>query len=89
MITKRKASDSLTTSNIEDILGFPVISEIPFDEEVEKSLCLRYPVVFTQPLAKSSVEFKKLAARLIGSEYKPTLIEKKQSLLKTLGLIKK
>lgn len=83
----------LSVDNIETILNKPVISEIPYDDNVRASLKAKHPVVFAYPDSKASEKYKKLAARLIGTVYgepstyeeiiKPTFFEK---IMQVLGL---
>lgn len=64
-------NSELTIDEVEALLGYPVVSVIPEDHVVHDSLSAKTPVVSYKPNAKSSVEFKKLAASLIGFDYEP------------------
>lgn len=59
----------LTNKSIESILEKKVIGEIPDDPHIYHSLKLRHPVVYSHPDSPSSVDFKKLAAFLLGENY--------------------
>ncbi|RLI99524.1 MAG: hypothetical protein DRP08_07115, partial [Candidatus Aenigmatarchaeota archaeon] len=62
----------LCTKDFEDVVGVPVVSIIPEDEKVMKSVYKGMPVVLYNPNSHAAREFKKLAALLIGEEYKDT-----------------
>lgn len=59
----------LTSSDIERLTGLPVISEVPFDRNVQKSLSLGKPLVLENPYSPASIEINKLAASLLGEKY--------------------
>ena len=63
------AAHELSPKNIEEFLELPVLAVVPMDENVKKSIAMRTPVVFSFPDSIASIEFKKLAARLIGHRY--------------------
>ena len=71
----------LSLKNIETILEKPIIGVIPLDATVKKSLYLKNPVNYTHPNAKSSIAYKKLAAKLIGDKYVES-VEEDESLYK-------
>ena len=60
----------LTKNEVEHFTGIPVISSIPYDKNVNKSLALKTPVTVLNPKASASKEIFKLASNLIGEEYK-------------------
>ncbi|MFH1107431.1 MAG: AAA family ATPase [Candidatus Micrarchaeota archaeon] len=68
----------LQKSAVENLAGVNVISVIPRDDHVPKSLAAQVPVVLQHPDAPSSQEFMALAARLAGLSVnkEPTLKEK-------------
>jgi septum site-determining protein MinD len=69
MVGKEKYE--LNPKEVEQIAEIPVISSIPVDKNVLKSLTLKVPVYLFSPNSPASNEMKKLAAKLIGREYKP------------------
>ena len=75
----------LERNNIEAFLEAKVIAEIPEDIKVKRSIAMKHPVVYTHPDAPSSVAFKKLAAKLMGQKYKPSLSEKPDKINKLLS----
>ena len=66
----------VSVSNIETLLEKPVISVIPFDSSMREALVMKDAVVFTHPKSPAAVAYKKLAAMLIGREYKEPEKEK-------------
>ena len=61
----------LTPQDIERLVELPVISIIPRDKHILRSLASKIPVVDLNPNSPASREIKKLAATLLGEEYKP------------------
>jgi MinD-like ATPase involved in chromosome partitioning or flagellar assembly len=61
----------LSTYEVEQLVELPVISQIPRDKEVLRSLSSKLPVVDLNPKAKASREISRLAAYLVGEEYRP------------------
>lgn len=61
----------LTNNEVEKLVELPVVSNIPADEEVLKSLAMKMPVVLYNRRAKASKEFIRLAGRLVGEKYRP------------------
>ncbi len=59
----------MSAENIEQFLGVPVISVIPFDNKVKKALSERKTIVDAYPFSKASIGFKKAAAKIIGQDY--------------------
>jgi cell division ATPase MinD len=60
----------MTRHEIEELTKLKVISKIPFDTNVHKSLALKMPVTLYKPKSAASKEFFRLAADLIGEDYK-------------------
>lgn len=60
----------LTVEDIEDISEVPVLAVLPDDISVLEALSITLPVSMYSPAREVSVEYKKLAASLIGKEYK-------------------
>jgi len=61
----------LSREQITDILGVPVIAEIPEDKNIPLSINEKRPVVEYAPGSPAAIEIKKLAAWLSGKEYEP------------------
>ncbi|MEM7819164.1 MAG: septum site-determining protein MinD, partial [Candidatus Aenigmatarchaeota archaeon] len=67
----RKDLNELDESDVEELTELKVLAKIPFDLNVQKSLIYRMPVVIFDPYSPASIEIERLAAYLIGKEYKP------------------
>lgn len=61
----------VSLSEIEALCEVPILGIIPEDRAVKKSIHERTPLVFHSPHSKAAVEYKRLAAKLIGEEYEP------------------
>jgi septum site-determining protein MinD len=61
----------MTREQITELLGVPVIAEIPEDKNVPESIGVKQPLVGYSPDSPASVEIKKLAANLSGRKYEP------------------
>jgi septum site-determining protein MinD len=59
----------LTTEDIEELADVPVIAKIKDDIKVLEALSEATPSVNLSPRSNSSIEYKKLAAAMIGEEY--------------------
>lgn len=83
----RNKKYELSVRDIENATESPVLSILPDDINVLEALSLARPVPTHKPKTNAAVEFKKLAACLIGEEYKdPRVWAKiKSSLNKTLA----
>jgi septum site-determining protein MinD len=60
----------LLPGEIEQMVELPVISQIPRDKNVPRSLAAKIPVVEYSPRSKASREMLRLAAHLVGEPYK-------------------
>jgi len=69
-MTSRKTHE-LTTNDVEKLTELPVVSKIPFDKNVQKSLAMGKPVILSNPYSPASVEIRKLASNILGEEYHP------------------
>jgi septum site-determining protein MinD len=67
----------LTKEEVEEILDVPIIAEIPEDPNVALSVAIKKPLVEFFPDSPAAIEIKKLAARLVGREYKEKATEKR------------
>ena len=62
-------SHDIPIVDIESMVHMPVIGNIPHDLEIPKAQSKKYPVVYANATAPSSIAFNKLAANLIGEPY--------------------
>ncbi len=60
----------LSPQDIEKLVELPIISTIPRDKHILRSLASKIPVVDLNPNSPASKEIKKLAAVMLGEEYK-------------------
>ena len=65
----RNKSFELSTDDIEELSDVPVIAKINDDVRVIEALSEATPSVILNPRSSSSIEYKKLAAALVGEEY--------------------
>ena len=65
--------EELTIPAIEAMLERPVLGVIPEEEMHRRALALQHPLQYTHPESAAAVEFRKLAARLLGQNYQPKL----------------
>lgn len=60
----------LTKADVERLTGMPVISVIPRDHAVGRSLAKEIPVVMLEPKSKAGEEMLHLSSKIIGAEHK-------------------
>ena len=76
VLNKVKDHDSeLETEEVESMIGYEVLMEVPHDEKVEEALALKKPVIHHEPNHHISERFKGVAAELAQLEYEPDLRE--------------
>ena len=75
---RHNKSYELTPKEIENFTQIPVIGTINYDNEVLKSLASKMPIVMMNEKSRTSQEFIRIAARLIGEEYsvKPRFLDR-------------
>jgi septum site-determining protein MinD len=61
----------LKEDEIESMCDCPVIGKIPEDKHIKKSLFEKTPIVSYKPHSPAAIAYRKIAANLIGQEYKP------------------
>ncbi|MDD5416532.1 MAG: cell division ATPase MinD [Candidatus Aenigmarchaeota archaeon] len=76
----RGLKHELPLDDIQSMLEIPIISVIPEDIAVPRSISEKIPVVHHRPTSKSAREFRKLAATISGTEF----VEKQGSLIERL-----
>lgn len=62
-------SHEMGIDEIEDMLEVPVISIIPEDLAIPRSIYNKTPAVFHNPRSKAAKEYKKLAAKITGKKW--------------------
>ncbi|MBN2518300.1 MAG: cell division ATPase MinD [Candidatus Altiarchaeota archaeon] len=56
---------------IEALCEVPVVSKVPEDKNIKRAIFERIPIVYHSPYSPASIEFRYLAARLLGKSYIP------------------
>jgi len=62
-------SHEMSRGEIENLIGIPVLIEIPEDEKINESMALKIPVVSYKPGSPAAIELTRLAHSLIGREF--------------------
>lgn len=76
VLNKVKGHESeLDTSEVESMIGYDVLMEVPDHEKVQEALAAKKPVVHHEPDHHVSERFKAVAADVHGLEYDPDLEE--------------
>ena len=79
----RNKKFELSIDDIEEAAQVPVLSVLPEDINVLEALAATKPVALHKPRSNASIEYKKLAACLIGEQYKdPRLWHRLKSMFK-------
>jgi len=73
----RGKKHEMPVSEIRSMLNYPILTIVPEDSSVPKSIKNRSPVVHHKPNARSSIAFKKLAARISGEKFVEEIEEEK------------
>lgn len=63
----------LSTEEVESMIGYEVLMEIPHHEKVEEALAVKKPVVHHEPDHHVSERFKGVAADVAGVNYEPQI----------------
>ena len=66
----KRLSEQINPREIEIACSLPVIGIVPEDKTINRSIFRRVPSFFLDSYSPSSIAFKKIAAHLIGEEYK-------------------
>ncbi len=61
----------LVDKTVESVLNLPIVGEIPFDRNMNRSLVMGTPILQYNPLSPASIGFMELAANLSGEKYSP------------------
>ncbi|MFB6190616.1 MAG: AAA family ATPase, partial [Candidatus Nanohaloarchaea archaeon] len=66
----------LDAEEVESMVGYEVLAEVPEDEKVQEALAVKKPIVHHEPDHHVSERFKGLAADIAGIEYEPDIEQK-------------
>jgi len=77
----RKNKSEMRPNVVRDMLEVPIIGMIPEDANIQKSISLRNPLIYTNPKSKASRAYKEIAAKLTNTQYdsdndKETILER-------------
>lgn len=64
-----KEDQAYSISEIHSFMNSPIIGEIPFDKNIDRSHGQKLPLVFMEKDSPASIGYKRLAANLIGETY--------------------
>lgn len=83
MITE--GSHEILSRSVTNLTGFPVIGQISYDQNIVYGLAAKSPIVNYKPNSSSSIDFKALAANLLGVDYK---VPRMHAIKKTIKRLK-
>lgn len=83
MITE--GSHEILSRSVTNLTGFPVIGQISYDQNIVYGLAAKSPIVNYKPNSSSSIDFKALAANLLGVDYK---VPRMHTIKKTIKRLK-
>ncbi len=79
----------MSKENVEEFLETPVIGMIPEDESIKKAIAIKKPLIYAYPNSPASRAIKRLAARMIGEDYRTIEPETfSQKILRMFGVYK-
>ncbi len=64
----RGKQHELSLEEIEEMVEAPILAVIPEDLSIPKSISMKVPVVHFRPKCRSSLQFKRLAGKIIGEK---------------------
>ena len=67
----RNERHEFSRNSVEDFLELPILGHVHEDRNVRKAIANKQPVVNYSPYSRSSNQFRGIAAKLLGEEYKP------------------
>ncbi|MFB6245797.1 MAG: cell division ATPase MinD [Candidatus Nanohaloarchaea archaeon] len=77
VVNRKKGHDSeLDAEEVESMIGYPVMMEVPEHNKVREALSVKKPVVHHEPDHHVSERFKSVAAEIAGLDYEPDLRQK-------------
>ncbi len=77
IVVNRSSNSGISSHEIESATLLPVVSTIPEDRHVKKSVELKIPVTAWKPCSKASIEFSRLGGMISGEGYRePNFLRK-------------
>lgn len=71
VIVNNLTSKEVSLEEIRNITGCPILGDVPYDTNVDRSIVNRQPLVEHKPHSSAAQEFKKIGHDLAGFEYSP------------------
>lgn len=71
IVVNNLTSKEITPKEIRNITGYPVLGEVPYDINVDKSIVNKEPLVQHKPYSKAALVYRKMAHDLVGEEFEP------------------
>lgn len=72
ILNRVKGTDAeLDTQEVEDMIGYPVVTTIPENDAVEEAISNKAPIVHHEPDHHVAERFREIAAELAGVDYRP------------------
>lgn len=78
----RGIEKEITNQSIKTLIEKPILGIIPEDESVIEAMFMKNTLLQTHPNSKAAIEFKRIAAKLIGEAYEPKKEEKSKTKFK-------
>lgn len=72
IIINNLTSREISPEEIKNITGCPILGEVPYDTDVDRSIVNRQPLVEHKPHSSAAQEFRRMAHHLLGREYEPS-----------------
>ncbi len=73
ILNKQNLLHSLTPQNVQSFLEQPLLGMVPLDKSVNSALLNKQPVVYMHPDSPAAVNFKRIAAKMMGQHYEPEI----------------
>jgi len=67
---KNRELNQVTPKEIESTFGLPIIGVVPEDKDIKKGIFKGVPGMSINPYSQASIAYKKIAAHLVGEDYK-------------------
>jgi len=69
-----RSSSEIRPDEVETLCEVPILGIVPEDRRVKASVYSRTPLIFHAPHARAAVEYRRIAAGLVGREYREPAI---------------
>jgi len=69
IIINQITSQGLDREEIKEITGQPVLSKVPYDQNVDESIAHKQPLVNYKPYSPAAIAYRKIAHNMIDEEY--------------------